>query len=120
MPLQRYREVYIRCVTDEQYVQAANLGDSLEWECPALSPHPARARANHMVLAWTSLAPETYRVHEFTCACTAVYYEMISHSGTYLIHKVMQLDTPVHAFAGPWSHQEARRWWFLLIAGDAR
>ncbi|NUW45772.1 hypothetical protein [Nonomuraea rhodomycinica] len=107
-------------MSDEQCVQAADLSDSPDWECPAVSPHPARARANHTVLAWTALAPERSRVQEFTCACTAVYYELIAHSGAYLIHKVTQLDTPVHAFAGPWPHAEARRWWSLLIVGDAR
>jgi hypothetical protein len=61
-----------------------------------------------------------YRVQEFTCACTAIYYELIAHSGAYLIHKVTQLDTPVHAFAGPWPHAKARRWWSQLIVGDAR
>ncbi|MFE3452782.1 hypothetical protein ACFXJ8_28040 [Nonomuraea sp. NPDC059194] len=104
----------------ELFDLARDLVDPPEWECPGISPHPARARPNRAALSWTLPAPDRYRVHEFTCACTAVYYELISRGGSYLIHKVVQLDTPAHTFAGPWPHSEARRWWLLLLLGDAR
>ncbi|MGW0192008.1 hypothetical protein [Nonomuraea sp. NPDC003201] len=99
---------------------ACDLAAPLEWECPGLSPHPARARRGHKALTWTSLAPERYRVHEYTCACTAVYYELIEAGGLYLIHKVVQLDTPEHTFAGPWRRAESRRWWQRILLGAVR
>jgi hypothetical protein len=36
-----------------------------------------------------------------------VYYELIEHPWLYLIHKVVQLDTPEHTFAGLWRRAEA-------------
>lgn len=97
-----------------------DLVDPPEWDCPGISPHPARARPSHTAIAWGCPKPDRHRVHEFTCACTAVYYELISHGGLYWLHRVVQLDQPQHAFFGAWPHQEVRRWWLLLILGDAR
>ncbi|MCG5213234.1 hypothetical protein [Streptosporangium sp. KLBMP 9127] len=70
--------------------------------------------------SWTPQAPDRYRVHDFTCPCTAVVFELISHGGHYLIHKVIQLDHPEHTFAGNWHHSEARHLWLKLLLGEAR
>ncbi|MEU0564563.1 hypothetical protein ABZ297_04055 [Nonomuraea sp. NPDC005983] len=55
-------------MNSEPYSLAWDLTAPIEWECPGLSPHPARVRPNHKALTWTSLAPERHRVHEHTFA----------------------------------------------------
>ncbi|MFF3437745.1 hypothetical protein [Streptosporangium sp. NPDC002721] len=91
-----------------------------EWTCPGISPHPVRVAPGRRALDWEALAPGPYRVLEHTCACRAVYFELIACGGTYLIHRVIQGRPTEHAFAGRWTHREAREMWLQLLIGQAR
>ncbi len=71
-------------------------------------------------LLWMPEACGPYRVHSYTCACLAVYYELVSWGGQYAIHKVVQGECIQHAYAGGWPRAEALEWWNRLLAGMAR
>ncbi|MEV6865751.1 hypothetical protein AB0M44_32740 [Streptosporangium subroseum] len=92
----------------------------VEWHCPGIGVHPERIMPGHQTLDWRPLSLGIYRVVEHTCSCRAVYYELVSVGGSYQIHKVIQPETPEHAFTGGWTRREARKWWVRLLIGHAR
>lgn len=93
---------------------------SSELEYPGVSIHPGRALPNREKLTWLDQPRGPYRVIEYTCACEAVYYELISRGGIYMIHRVIQSDLPQHNYIGAWRLPDARVRWRDLLSGHAR
>ncbi|TQS24121.1 hypothetical protein [Microbispora sp. KK1-11] len=95
--------------------------DEVDWDCPGIALHLCRALPNRVKLLWSS-EPQgrRHRVVEYTCACEALVYELVSCGGLYMVHKVIQLDPLEHAYTGGWQHAEARLWWHRLLVGLAR
>ncbi|MER5644946.1 hypothetical protein [Streptosporangium sp. NPDC002524] len=91
-----------------------------EWTCPGVSAHPVRGAPGRRTLDWKPVSLGPYRVLEHTCACRAVFYELISCGGSHMIHRVVQGGPVEHAFTGRWTSREAREMWLLLLTGQAR
>ncbi|GAA1288009.1 hypothetical protein Psi02_77840 [Planotetraspora silvatica] len=96
------------------------MDDPVEWDCPEVSAHLGRALPNRDTLAWVAQPRGSYRVVEYTCACEAVFYELVSCGGIYQIHKVIQSEPLQHTYAGGWRQSEARLVWCQLLAGRIR
>lgn len=105
---------------DRVLVNSSRDKDEPEWECPGVSLHPARRVVNYEHLDWSAWPLGEFRVLLHTCACTAVTYELVTVGGIYQIHRIVQLRPPEHAFAGRWTHREARDRWQRLLLGLAR
>lgn len=91
-----------------------------EWTCPGVSTHPGRVAPGRQALDWEPVSLGPYRVLEHTCSCRAVFFELISCGGSYMIHRVIQGRRTEHAFTGRWTHREAHEMWQRLLTGRAR
>lgn len=91
-----------------------------DWTCPGLSPHPARLMGDAIQLQWVDQPLGDGRVREYTCACIAVFYELVSVGGIFQIHRTIQRKPWRHAWAGSWRREEAYQAWMLVLTGRAR
>ncbi|GAA3172338.1 hypothetical protein [Nonomuraea roseoviolacea] len=91
-----------------------------DFECPGISPHPGRPLAGCKQIPWQREPVGPYRVLQYTCSCLAVTYELVSCSGAYQIHRLVQGDSMISHYAGPWSRPQADDVWLRILTGRAR